>query len=225
MILRVVLSLYWCRIGRRDPRFFFTDLLGTHRIVTLFTEKFLWNVWDHAQITAQRKSLIRLWGRSRTQFAMCIRGWKIAICTLYKNFPQCPILNGHFGSNTPTSNNTNTREISLFFSLKITSILGLNPAWPYCDHMLQEPGEGDMSMSYMPPHPPPSWRGYFSSSSHCCPSSNVIITAVATLPPPTCYQQGGDEDTMISVAMGIIVAVVAIVQWRSCQALQTPTRL
>ncbi len=50
------------QLGARTSR----DLLGMCLIVILFAEKFHWNVWDHAQITAQRKSLIRLLGQSRT---------------------------------------------------------------------------------------------------------------------------------------------------------------
>jgi hypothetical protein len=38
----------------------------------------------------------------------------IAICTFPQNFSQHLIPNGLFGSNTPTSNNTNTGEIYLF---------------------------------------------------------------------------------------------------------------
>jgi hypothetical protein len=33
-------------------RIWSADLLGMCLIVILFTEKFYWNVWDHAQITA-----------------------------------------------------------------------------------------------------------------------------------------------------------------------------
>ncbi len=40
-------------------------------------------------------------------------GDKNVTCILRRNFSQRPSPNGHFGSNTPTSNNTNTKEIDL----------------------------------------------------------------------------------------------------------------
>jgi hypothetical protein len=81
--------------------------------------------------------------------AICNMHTGMKICNMHiaQKLPQRPGQNGHFGSNTPTSNITNTKEVNLFF-IKDNICWGLTPVWPYCDHILQEPGEGDMSTPY-----------------------------------------------------------------------------
>ncbi len=63
---------FWRSIGHGDSRVFCGGLLQTRLIVILFPEKYLWKVWDHAQITAQTKSLIsKRQGIRTTQTTKC----------------------------------------------------------------------------------------------------------------------------------------------------------
>jgi hypothetical protein len=88
-------------------------------MVILFTEKFLWNIWDHAQITAQRKSLIRLLGWSRTHTG------SVCYLNVYRqDIASCPILPNCL-SNMPT---LSPRKFPLYCALVtlISSLVSAN---------------------------------------------------------------------------------------------------